>query len=150
MSLIVQLLCKFSKWKRIFIQFRGLSVPLCLSPALWWRRQTKGGLKWILVLLLVCFIRKHLTYKRLWRWADSNRRPNTAPGSFLHVYSFFCFRPESAERQASTGLSFKSWRSLKESLRASGLDDTSDSVHNRPKERGDTRRSRSLGGRRLS
>ena len=85
-----------------------------------------------------------------WRWADSNRRPNTAPDSFLHVYSFFVCRLESAGRQAKTSLSFKSWQGLKESPCASGLDDTPYSGHNRPKARRDTRRSRSLGGRRLS
>ncbi len=85
-----------------------------------------------------------------WSWADSNRRPNIAPGSFLHAYSFYCFRPSSAGRQANGGLSFESWQDLKESSRASGLDDTPYSGHNRPKALRDTRRSRSLGGRRLS
>ena len=68
-----------------------------------------------------------------WRWADSNRRPNTVPGGFLHVYPAFGFRPGNAGRRADPGLSFGAWRSLKESLRASGLNDTPCSGHNRPK-----------------
>lgn len=40
-----------------------------------------------------------------WRWADSNRRPNNAPGSFLHAYPAFGFRPEAAGKRATTGLS---------------------------------------------
>ena len=40
-----------------------------------------------------------------WRWAESNRRPNKVPGSFLHAYPFFGCRPEAAERQATAGLS---------------------------------------------
>ena len=68
-----------------------------------------------------------------WRWADSNRRPNTVPGGFLHVYPAFGFRLGNAGRRADPGLSFGAWRSLKESLRASGLNDTPCSGHNRPK-----------------
>ena len=81
-----------------------------------------------------------------WRWADSNRRPNTAPGGFLHVYSSFDCRMRSAERRANRNLSFGTWAALKESAAASGLDDTPDSEHNRPKVLRDTRRARSLGG----
>ena len=68
-----------------------------------------------------------------WRWADSNRRPNNAPDSFLHAYSSFVCRKQPAGRRANCILSSKSWRSLKESLRASGLNDTPGSRHNRQK-----------------
>jgi len=43
-----------------------------------------------------------------WRWAESNRRPNNVPSSFLHVYSSFGFRQRPAERRANRSLSFKS------------------------------------------
>ena len=52
----------------------------------------------------------------------------------------------SAERRANRNLSFVTWAALKESAAASGLDDTPDSEHNRPKVLRDTRRARSLGG----
>ena len=68
-----------------------------------------------------------------WRWAGSNRRPNIAPDSFLHVYPSFDCRLGPAGWRANLSLSFKSWRSLKESLRASGLNDTPNSEHNRLK-----------------
>ena len=86
----------------------------------------------------------------MWRWADSNRRPNMAPGSFLHAYPLFGCRRRTAGRQAIMRLSFESWQDLKESSCASGLDDTPYSGHDRPEARRDTRRDRSLGGRRLS
>ena len=86
----------------------------------------------------------------MWRWADSNRRPNMAPGSFLHAYPLFDCRRRTAGRQAIMRLSFESWQDLKESSCASGLDDTPYSGHDRPEARRDTRRDRSLGGRRLS
>lgn len=41
----------------------------------------------------------------LWRWAESNRRPNKVPNSFLHVYSSFGCRPRAAGRRAIHGLS---------------------------------------------
>ena len=41
-----------------------------------------------------------------WRWADSNRRPNTAPESFLHAYSSFGCRDRAAGRRAIRILSF--------------------------------------------
>ena len=71
-----------------------------------------------------------------WRWAESNRRPNIAPSSFLHVYPSFGCRPRPAGGRANLGLSFRSWRSLKESLRASGFNDTPYSELNRPKDCG--------------
>ena len=82
----------------------------------------------------------------LWRWADSNRRPNKAPESFLHAYSSNGCRLQTAGRRTICSLSPESWRNLGESFRASGLDDTPGSVHNRPKGRRDIRRCRSLGG----
>ncbi len=82
----------------------------------------------------------------LWRWADSNRRPNTAPGGFLHAYFTFDCRPRAADERAILGLSFGAWAVLKESAAASGLDDTPWSEHNRRKVPWDTRRARSLGG----
>lgn len=42
---------------------------------------------------------RRMTRLSLWRWADSNRRPNTALGGFLHVYSSDCFRLQPAGRQ---------------------------------------------------
>ncbi len=44
----------------------------------------------------------------MWRWADSNRRPNTAPESFLHIYFINYFRGEAANEQVTAPLSFKS------------------------------------------
>ena len=73
-----------------------------------------------------------------------------APGSFLHAYPLFDCRRRTAGRQAIMRLSFESWQDLKESSCASGLDDTPYSGHDRPEARRDTRRDRSLGGRRLS
>jgi len=43
---------------------------------------------------------------KLWRWAESNRRPNNVPNSFLHVYSSFGCRPGAAGRRATRGVSF--------------------------------------------
>ena len=40
----------------------------------------------------------------MWRWADSNRRPNNAPGGFLHAYPAFGFRTRYAGRRAYPGL----------------------------------------------
>ena len=51
-----------------------------------------------------------------WRWAESNRRPNNAPESFLHAYSSFGCRPRPAEGRASRGLSSESWRGLEVSV----------------------------------
>ena len=59
-----------------------------------------------------------------WRWADSNRRPNIVPKSFLHAYSFFGCRERTAERQAIQSLFSKSYRTLEKSMRATLLDDT--------------------------
>ena len=60
----------------------------------------------------------------LWRWADSNRRPNKVPEGFLHAYSSFDCRRGPAGRRARPNLSPKSWRGLRESPRAGFLDDT--------------------------
>ena len=60
----------------------------------------------------------------LWRWADSNRRPNIVPESFLHAYSFFGCRERTAERQAIQSLFSKTYRTLEKSVRATLLDDT--------------------------
>ena len=48
--------------------------------------------------------------KNRWRWADSNRRPNNVPASFLHAYPAFDCRGASAGRRANTPLSSKSFR----------------------------------------
>ena len=70
-----------------------------------------------------------------WRWAESNRRPNNVPSSFLHAYPSFGCRPRPAGRRASRGLSFESWPALKESAGASLLNDTLYSEHRRRKVR---------------
>ena len=51
-----------------------------------------------------------------WRWADSNRRPNTAPGGFLHAYPSFVFRLQPAGRRARCSLSAWGWRHSAESV----------------------------------
>ena len=53
-----------------------------------------------------------------WRWADSNRRPNKAPTSFLHAYPPFDCRRRTAGRPAMRSLSSESWRALETSTRA--------------------------------
>ena len=44
-------------------------------------------------------------FSYLWRWAESNRRPNNVPGGFLHAYPAFGCRPRNAGRRAVRGLS---------------------------------------------
>ena len=69
-----------------------------------------------------------------WRWAESNRRPNKVPDSFLHAYPAFDCRSAPAGRRASADLSSESLKTTRRSQpSASGLDDTPWSRHNRPK-----------------
>ena len=44
----------------------------------------------------------------LWRWAESNRRPNKAPSGFLHAYPAFGCRGPAAGRRANGPLASKS------------------------------------------
>ena len=44
-------------------------------------------------------------FSYLWRWAESNRRPNNVQNSFLHVYSSFVCRNRAAGRRAILNLS---------------------------------------------
>ncbi len=81
-----------------------------------------------------------------WRWRDSNPRPNIIPDSFLHAYSSFGVGYGMPEDGLCRSLSFFSWRGLKESPRASGLDDTPYARKDRPESWRDIRQCRSLGG----
>lgn len=82
----------------------------------------------------------------LWRWADSNRRPNTVQECFLHAYFTFVCRERLADERAGRTLSSETWPAIEESAGASGLNDTPIPVHDRPEERRDIRLHRILGG----
>ncbi len=60
----------------------------------------------------------------LWRWAESNRRPNKAPSGFLHAYPAFGCRGPAAGRRANGPLASKSWGAVEASAPASLLNDT--------------------------
>ena len=60
----------------------------------------------------------------LWRWAESNRRPNKAPDGFLRVYPAFDCRGPAARGRAIGHLASETWGAVEASTPASFLDDT--------------------------
>ena len=60
----------------------------------------------------------------LWRWAESNRRPNKAPDGFLRVYPAFDCRRPAAGGRAIGPLASETWGAVEASAPASFLNDT--------------------------
>ena len=76
----------------------------------------------------------------LWRWAESNRRPNKAPSGFLHAYPAFDCRGPAAGKRANGPLASNSWGAVEASTPASFLNDTPCTGEGRREPRRDTRR----------